>query len=285
MAHQGSCAMADKGAMAAMREYYERGEEGDRLDSPQGQLELERTKEIVLRHLPSPPAIVADIGGEPGRYALWLAELGYQVLHRDLMPLHVEQVRREAVGHPGIESSVADPRDLDLAGGCADAVLLLGPLYHLDLRTDRMRVLSEALRVVRPGGPVFAAAISRWAGRIDGVLRTRLYRIYPQAEPLLGLSERTGRLTPLFRGSFSGYTHRPAQLRAEVAASGLRLVDLVCVEGPAFLLDDLGERMADEQDRRVVMETARALERVPELMGVGPHLLATAERPSLGGVG
>jgi SAM-dependent methyltransferase len=209
----------------------------------------------------------------------WLAELGYQVLHRDLIPLHVEQLRREAMGHPRIDSSVADARDLDLAGGSADAVLLLGPLYHLDLRTDRLKALAEALRVVRPGGPVFAAAISRWAGRIDGVLRARLYRAFPQAEPMLGLSERTGRLTPHFPGSFSGYTHRPAQLLAEVAASGLRLVDLVCVEGPAFLLDDLGERMADEQDRRVVMETARALEGVPELIGIGPHLLVTAERP------
>src|SRR5258708_24209493 len=100
----------------------------------------------------------------------------------------------------------------------------------------------------------------------------------PEAEPLLGVSERTGRLTPLFRGSFSGYTHRPAQLRAEVAASGLRLVDLVCVEDPAFLLDDLGERMADEQDRRGGMETPRALERGPELMGLGRDLLAAAER-------
>lgn len=48
------------------------------------------------------------------------------------------------------------------------------------------------------------------------------------------------------------------------------------VEGPAFLLEDLGERLADDEDHRVVLETARALESVPELLGVGPHLLATA---------
>src|SRR5258708_38169457 len=101
MAHQGSCAMADKGALAAMREYYERGEEGDRLDSPQGQLELERTKEIVLRHLPSPPAIVADIGGGPGRYALWLGAPGYHGPVRGLVPAPGEQGRRGAAGHPG----------------------------------------------------------------------------------------------------------------------------------------------------------------------------------------
>ena len=83
-------------AIAAMREYYERGEELGRLDEPRGQLEFERTKEIVRRHLSPPPAVVADVGGGPGRYALWLAELGYQVVHRDLMPVHVEQLSRAA---------------------------------------------------------------------------------------------------------------------------------------------------------------------------------------------
>jgi hypothetical protein len=78
---------------------------------------------------------------------------------------------------------------------------------------------------------------------------------------------------------FTGYTHRPGQLGAEITASGLRLTDLVSVEGPAFLLSDLGERLADDQDRQVVIETAAALERVPELIGIGPHLLATAHRP------
>jgi hypothetical protein len=88
--------------------------------------------------------------------------------------------------------------------------------------------------------------------------------------------ERTGRIAPLYPGSFTGYAHRPAQFRAELLASGLQLTALVCVEGPAYLLSDLGDRLADPEGRRVVMDTARALERVPELLGIGPHLLATA---------
>lgn len=263
----------------AMREYYERGEELGRLSEPRGQLEFERTKEIVGRYLPLPPAVVADIGGGPGRYALWLAELGYEVRHRDLMPLHVEQLRQAAGSASRISSSVADARELDLADESADAVLLLGPLYHLQRRQDRRRALAEALRVARPGGLVFAAAISRWAPRIDGALRDRIYQSASDAEAELGPLERTGTMLPSFPGSFCGYTHRPGQLRAEVAASGLRVIDLVCVEGPAVLLGDLAERLADERDRRLVLETARALERVPELLGIGPHLLVTATRP------
>src|SRR6476469_1185237 len=83
---------------ARMRAYYEQGKERDRLAEAKGAVEYERTREILLRRLPPAPAVVADIGGGPGRYAVWLASLGYQVEHRDLMPLHVEQLAAEVAG-------------------------------------------------------------------------------------------------------------------------------------------------------------------------------------------
>jgi SAM-dependent methyltransferase len=129
----------------ALQEHYALGKERDRLAEARGILEFERTKEIVLRHLPAPPSVIADIGGGPGRYALWLAERGHRVEHRDLMPLHVDQVRAVA-DVSRINAAVGDARDLDLDDGAVDAVLLLGPLYHLRRREERL----QALR--RPGG-------------------------------------------------------------------------------------------------------------------------------------
>jgi SAM-dependent methyltransferase len=99
---------------AALRAHYELGMERERLSDGRGDLEFTRTTEIVLRRLPAVPALVADIGGGPGRYALWLASLGYQVEHRDLMPLHVEQLAAEVAGMAGIHTAVGDVRDLDL---------------------------------------------------------------------------------------------------------------------------------------------------------------------------
>src|SRR5260370_33015019 len=78
---------------AELHAYYERGEERDRLAAGRGLLEFTRTTEIVLRRLRVAPALVADIGGGPGRYRLWLAVLGYRVEHRDLVPLHVGQLK------------------------------------------------------------------------------------------------------------------------------------------------------------------------------------------------
>jgi SAM-dependent methyltransferase len=272
----------------AMHAYYELGQEAERL-GPRGpgRLEFERTQEIVLRSLPPAPAVIADIGGGPGRYALWLADLGYRVRHRDLVPLHVEQVTAAAgaaraagaAGGGGVESAIGDARALDLADASVDAVLLLGPLYHLD-RADRVRTLREAGRIVRPGGPVFGAAITRWAARLDGVLRHRLYETEPDMEQMVAEVERSGVLQPLGPGSFCGFTHRPEELRAEAQEAGLEVADLVCVEGAAIMLADLTERGADPEAWRIVLDSARALERVPELMGIGPHMLVTARRPA-----
>ena len=122
---------------AAVRAYYERGGERDRLSDGRGQLEFVRTTEIVARRLPPAPAVIADIGGGPGRYALWLASLGHQVEHRDLIPLHVGQLEAAAAGAPGIRTAIGDARGLDLPDGSVDAVLLLGPLYHLVSRAER----------------------------------------------------------------------------------------------------------------------------------------------------
>ena len=259
---------------AHLHAYYERGEERDRLAEPIGQVEFLRTVEVLREHLPPAPATVADIGGGPGRYARWLADEGYAVHHRDLVPLHVEQLRSD---HPGIDSALADARDLDLGDDSVDAVVLLGPLYHLEDRVERLTALREAARVVRPGGVVVAAAITRWAARLDGVMSKGLYRTLPDMVRILDeVGEPTGVLPPLYPGSFTAYTHRPDELRAEVAEAGLEVVDLVVVEGILFALADLEERMADPSEREVLLASARALQRVPELLGIGPHLLVVA---------
>jgi len=260
--------------------HYARGEERDRLQTPFGQVEFIRTCEILERALPPAPATVADVGGGPGRYSLWLAGRGYTVRHRDLVRLHVEQVVADAAAAGlEIDARVADARDLDLADASVDAVLLLGPIYHLPTPEDRIAALAEAGRVVRHGGPVFAVAISRWAPRLHGGVAGRLGQEFETMAAAVAEVERSGRLLPLFEGSFSGYCHRPDELRAEVEAAGLELVDLVGVEGIAFALADLEERLASPGPRATVLGAARALERVPELLGLSPHLLATARRP------
>jgi SAM-dependent methyltransferase len=262
-------------------QFYTTSEEEEReaAASGHGRLEFERTQEILLRHLPPAPAVIADIGGGTGRYALWLAELGYRVVHRDIVPLYVEQLRAAAGPDAAVETAVGDARDVDLEDESVAAVLLLGPLYHLPRQADRVQCLREARRIVAPGGAVFASALSRWAARMDGVLRERIYERGTEMLDHIDSVEQTGLLPPLARGGYTAYTHRPDELRSEFSSAGLEVADLVSVEGAAFLLTDLTERMDDPRGHHAILESARAQERVPELLGIGPHLVATGRRP------
>jgi ubiquinone/menaquinone biosynthesis C-methylase UbiE len=118
-------------------------------------LERVRTWELLGRHLPPPPAVVLDIGGAAGVYALPLAARGYQVHLIDPMARHVEQARCASGAQPATplaSATVGDARQLDWPDASVDVAMLLGPLYHLTDRPDRIRALAEARRCYAPRG-------------------------------------------------------------------------------------------------------------------------------------
>jgi SAM-dependent methyltransferase len=261
-----------------MRAYYEKGDEAARLSGgfPSGPLEFARTQEILLRHLPPAPADVLDVGGGPGAYAAWLVDLDYRVHLVDPIPLHVEQARE---AHPSITAEVGDARSLDRADDSWDVILLMGPLYHLVERRERILALEEAKRALRPGGLLFAAAISRFAALLD--LLIRLDRLHePDVLALVESAVRTGVFGGPGRGELftTSYFHLPLELAGEVEEAGFELIELTPVEGPAAVLPDFPERWAEPARRAAILEAARMAEGEPEMRAATGHLLAVARR-------
>jgi ubiquinone/menaquinone biosynthesis C-methylase UbiE len=261
--------------------YYAQGLERDRLAGGAGALELTRTQVLLERYLPAPPAFVADVGGGPGRYAVWLAERGYHVHLVDPVPLHVEQARAAARGRQATLASAetGDARALKLADASVDAVLLLGPLYHLRERAERLQALAEARRVCRRGGVIIAAAISRFASTLDGLRGG--YLEDPAFAAVADGDRRDGRhRNPTGDPAYftTAYFHRPEDLAAELTSAGLTNEATLAVEGAGWLLADLDARLADERRRAVLLAALAALEAEPTLLGVSAHLLAVARR-------
>jgi ubiquinone/menaquinone biosynthesis C-methylase UbiE len=262
--------------------YYALGLERDRLASGPGALEFVRTQALLERYLPPPPAVVADIGGGPGRYAFWLAERGYHVHLVDAVPLHIEQARMAVRDRPGAalaSADVGDARALQLPDASIDAVLLLGPLYHLPERGERLHALAEARRVCRPGGVVLAAGISRFASTLDGLRGG--YLEDPAFAAVAAGDRRDGRHRnptgdPVY--FTTAYFHRPEELADECVAAGLTHEATLAVEGPGWLLPDLDARLADERRRAVLLAALGSLAAEPTLLGVSAHLLAVARR-------
>src|SRR5689334_12390016 len=137
--------------------HYTAGDEDIRMSLDRNLVEWVRTCELLERWLPPAPATVLDVGGGPGRHLL---DRGYAVTLYDLVPKHVTQGRER-----GVPAYAGDARRLPVGDATADAVLLLGPLYHLTGADDRARALAEAWRVLRPGGVAVVAGLSPW-GRV-----------------------------------------------------------------------------------------------------------------------
>ena len=256
--------------------HYESNREEDRITSGLGQLELLRTQEVLRRHLPAPPARILDVGGGTGVHAAWLAADGYQVDVVDLTARHVARVTDE-LGSVGVTAELGDARRLRQSNASVDSVLLLGPLYHLTDRSERLQALREAARVVRADGVVVVAAISKFASLFDGLARGFLFD--PEFRPIVerDLAEGQHR-NPHDREHWftTAYFHDPEQLREEVAGAGLEVVDLVGIEGLAGWLGHLGDRWETPEGRAAILYSARAVEREPSLLGLSAHLLAVA---------
>jgi ubiquinone/menaquinone biosynthesis C-methylase UbiE len=265
-----------EGDLGDVVEHYQAEREEDRLRRGLRELELVRTQEILRRHLPPPPAKVLDVGGATGVHAEWLLADGHHVHLVDLAPRHVDLALAE-LGPRGLTAEVGDARQLAAADGSTDVVLLLGPLYHLVERDDRLAAMVEARRVARPGGVVAVAAISRFASLFDGLARQFLFEPTFRAVVEGDLTEGRHVNPDQHPGWFTtAYFHHPDELRDEIADAGLSLVELVGVEGLAGWLSTLEPRWDDPADRAVIVDAARRVESEPTLLGLSAHLLAVA---------
>ena len=255
----------------AFLRHYATGIERDRLTGGDDGLELVRTLELLEQALPAPPARVLDVGGGPGVYSARLARVGYVVRLIDVLPLHVEQALERASEQTDapFEAEVGDARDLShLENESVDAVLLLGPLYHLTERSERLQALGEARRVVRVGGVVVAVGISRYASLIDGVVSGFLDD--PRFVEIVERDLREGQhrnpenVDDWFT---TAYLHLPADLSEEVGQVGLRVDRLVGIEGPGGWIG----QWPSHKER--ILRAARLAENVP---GMSPHMLCIA---------
>jgi 2-polyprenyl-3-methyl-5-hydroxy-6-metoxy-1,4-benzoquinol methylase len=260
-------------------QYYERTEEEHRLAAGIDQLELLRTQEILSRYLPAAPAKVIDVGGATGVHARWLADAGYDVHIVDLTPGHIVKAHAE-LASVGVTAEVGDARRLSAQSETYDVALVLGPMYHLPSRADRLTALEEARRVVRPGGLIAVAAISRFASLFDGLAREFLFQAEFQHMVARDLAEGRHENPERRPGWFTtAYFHLPAELRDEALEAGLHIADVFGVEGLAGWMAHLAPRWAEDDDRRTILEAARAIETEPSLSGLSAHLLLIAHAP------
>lgn len=263
---------------------YNQGLEKSRLSRGIEKLELERSKEIISRYIQGSGLVIYDIGGGAGVYSGWLAEQGHEVHLFDLASRSADMAAElnQQLTRPIQSIEVADARQIARADKSADAVLLMGPLYHLTEREDRIAALAEAKRLLKDGGILIAAAITRYGamlyglsvyGRDNQLINEDDFMFMIEREISEGQHVRPDKYPGFIARS---YFHLPNELQEEMEAVGLEHLQTLAVEGPVWIIPTFEEKWSDESSRNRLIQLSRQVEEENSIMGMSPHIISVA---------
>lgn len=267
---------------------YNAGIERNRLRTGIGLIEFERTKEILLEKLPTPPAVIYDIGGAYGEYSWWLSSLGYEVHLFDLSETNIKMSEELAIEYPGVtlkSALVGDARSIPRPDKSADAILLMGPLYSITEYEERILAIKESCRLLKDDGLLFSAALTPYS-----VLVPRL-AVYHEDDTelddpaVISIIERALSdgcyINPerkIANGLGSSHLHTAKALREELSYGGFVTPTVHGVMGGAWLAPNLNELLENEETKKVLMKTVRMLDTHEEIIGLSGHLLAVSRK-------
>jgi ubiquinone/menaquinone biosynthesis C-methylase UbiE len=270
----------------SIEQYYAEYPEQDRLSSARGQLEFERTKRIVQRFLPTPPAIVADVGGGTGPYSFWLASLGYEthVIEPSIRLVDICKNRMQSNPSQAMPRTVelGDARSLWLRDASCNAVLMFGPLYHLTERDDRIRALLESHRVLKSGGYAFAATITRVASFIDALCHSLLGdpAFLSIVEADIGTGQHRNPTNEILYFT-DAFFHRRDEIRAEMEEAGFEVVAQLPIESLGILARDFDSLWSDPRKRSSLLEFLARIEGIEEVNGASAHYVSVGMKRSV----
>jgi S-adenosylmethionine-dependent methyltransferase len=269
---------------AKVQRYYDAYDEWGRLEAPAGQFEFLRTMFMLQRSLPAESRVL-DLGGGPGRYAIALARRNHRVSLADISPAQLDTARKkiraaDLLSH--VERvDLVDATDLGIYDDAEfDAVVALGPFYHLTSEDRRIQAANEIARVTKPGGLVFAAFIPPIVGVIGLISRTFVtpLQVAPNAyERVLddGVFENSRD-----RGFQEAWYASSDQIESLFAIAGCEHRDVVSLRGIAYNREeeilDLRENKPDQFAG--IMQALQKSARYPEVIATCGHALYIGER-------
>ena len=262
-------------------EFYNNGAEIGRFDHGLGMVEFYRSKEIISQYIHK-LGTVYDVGGGIGKYSEWLAGNGHDVTMIELAPTAVEYaIQNMKIPYKAV---VGDARSLNLPDQSADIVLLMGPLYHLQNKDDRNKALIEAYRVLKKGGLLIAAGISRfstttWAlskyGSENNFIDDDIYMNMIRQELETGEHNRPKEY-PFFIAD--AYFHTTDEMKGELCDNGFHIINYHAVEGSVWIIPTLEEKWNDIQSRKRLLDIIHATEHEETIIGMSPHFLMIANK-------
>lgn len=260
-------------------DYYKRDAEDEDARLDWHQLEHDLTWKYFEKFLPSNGTIL-EIGAATGRYTLELARRGYKVTAVDLTAAELEICRARLIEKDlaeRVQLVVADARDLSaVAGSEFDAALVMGPLYHLVIESDRKLVLKGVFDRLKPGGLIFSAFISRLG--IFGEMMKRVPGWIEDQEEVRSILEHGKDPHGYPHAGFRGYFSRVSEIAPLHEEAGFETITLAGVE-PAISAEDESYNRLTGQRRRLWLELLFEVSTEESTIGASRHLLYIGRKP------
>jgi len=257
----------------SIKKFYETGVEKDRLFRKMGRLEKERTDQLLNQYLPKAPATILDVGGGVGVYSFDLTKKGYNIYLIDPVEANIKEAKKlsqKSKNNPLRGYIVGDARKIDMDDDSADVVLFMGPLYHLD-KHDRKIALLEAYRVLKPGGKIFAVAISRFCPVLGAFVKEQMEDESFSKEVFNCLTQ--GHF--FYKGGHF-FSHWPNELQNEVKEAGFENISIHPIEGFGYCLDK--SNWENEDLRKKLLKAIELTETESSILGVSDHMMAIGEK-------
>ena len=140
-----------------LKDFYNNYDEDGRLLTRYGMVEYITTMKYIEKYLEKGMRIL-EIGAGTGRYSHTFARKGYAVDSVELIEHNIEIFKKNTLADENITITQGNATNLsDFESDTYDITLLLGPMYHLFDEEDKLKALSEAIRVTKKGGVIFVA--------------------------------------------------------------------------------------------------------------------------------
>ena len=261
--------------------FYSNVSDENRYTKGLGPLELERNKELILRHIKSTNSIIVDVGGGTGVYSEWLAQLGHRVHLTDPVAKHIYKAKaRSSNSKQKFNCTLGEARSLEFPDNFADMVILHGPLYHLQSRNERLKAITEAKRVCKKNGVVIGIAINYFsytlAGLLNGMIHDPTFYEMCKKQLTSGIHNPPKNNSQLFLPE--AYFHRPDELLNEFNEACMVDLSIYAVEGFSWLDKNFFQTREDPVKKKAILSLLKLMEQDSALLSFSPHMMIVGKK-------
>ncbi len=263
-----------------LEDFYNKASEETRLEKGMGIFEFERIKALIQQHISKPNTTIIDVGGGTGKYSEWLSKEGHQVhlIEPVLKHIKLAEKRAKKLKNP-FSIAIGKAQELPYKSGIADLVILHGPLYHLQDKTERINAILEAKRVLKKGGIILGFAINATAstvvGLMNGMIHANSFFEMCKTELTTGIHNAPKDFPFLLADAFY---HKPEQLKEEFFEQKLEFINLFAVEGMVWLDNTYFANMLDKKKSKTLKALQKLTENDEYLLPFSPHMMIAVRK-------